>query len=305
MATKEEAIKLINDSKETDFVVRSTGEETTFLENHKKTVIETAMKPEVFKIHSAYAKDFKDILGIEVPEGKKPYKVLQELGPDIRRRADETKTYQEKVDLLEKQIKDGVTDGVTKSKIDQLEKDLAQVRQLHKDSEKTWESKLTEEKQSAVKIRKRSDLSSAILGFKFIDKSVMPEDVRQNYIEVKIAEAMQLSDYDEHGVLYFKDQNGNKILDQKTMVPITAAQFLTEKLTPIIDKGIQQPGLGADGKPIVRQGDTPKSKLSIPPTVDSRMKLTTFLTNLKETGQISQEEYNLAYSEHYKELKIA
>lgn len=300
--TNEELVKAATDA---GFIIRSKDEETTFLTAHEKAVIEKGIKPEVFKIHTAYAKDIEEMTGQKVPEGEKPYKFFKQIMPDIMKRANEAKSYQEKMTALETQIKDGKLDDVAKSKIADLERERDQLKEIHKKSEKEWEGKFQTEKQSTVNTRKKSDLSHALVGVKFIDKSIVAEDVRQIVIDQKITELLAISDYDEKGVMIFKDQNGDVMRDKKTMEPLTAIQVLTDRLASIIDKGVQQPGLGADGKKKEPGKDVQLSGIVIPATIVTRMQLTTFLQNKLQTGEITQEQYNLAYKENYKDLKIA
>jgi len=302
MATKEEAIKTINESTSVDFVVRTPEQEQQFLADFKEAEVEKAIKPQIGKLHSMYEADFEGVTGQKKPEGVKGYNWIKEEAKKLKESADKVKDYEAKLTTLEEQLKTGKMDEVAKVKIDELTSEVKRLEGLHKKAKDEWNAGLERERGEFRSTRIKAELNHALLGFKFLDRAIIADDVRDTYINKTISELAQIADFDESGKLIFRDAE-KMVMRNKDNAVVTPSELLEAKLSSILDKGKQQPGLGArdNGK---GRSDEAQTDVVVPTTVNTKTKLTAFLRQNYPDMLPQSPEYKAAYTKYGKDLPI-
>jgi len=302
MTTKEQAIELINNSTEAEFVVRTAAEEQQFLANFKEAEVEREIKPHIGKLHSMYEADWESVTGSKKPEGVKGYNWIKDEAKKLKESADKLSQTESKLTQLEEQLKSGNTDGAAKARIDELTGELKRVETLHKKAKEDWNASVEKERTEFRTTRIKAELNHALLGFKFLDRAIIADDVRDTYINKTISELAQIADFDDTGKLVFRDSE-KMVMRNKDQAVMTPGELLEAKLGSILDKGKQQSGLGSkdNGKGRTNEAQT---DVVVPQTVDTKMKLTTFLRKNFPDMLPQSKEYKDAYAKYGKDLPV-
>ena len=271
---KEEAIELLTKSTDDDFVVRTSSEEQTFLANFKEAEVEKAIKPIIGDIHSRYEADFEAIVGAKKPEGVKGYTWIKEEAAKLKGSANKLSQAEVKLAELEDQLKEGKVDEAAKQKIDDLKKEVKRLEGNFSTAKAEWEKGIESERTKFRETQIKSELNHAMVGFKFLPKEIIDDQVREPFVNKVLNDLIGISYFDDSGKLVFKDTEGN-IMRNKDSAVVTPNELLQSKLKPILDNGKQQPGLGneKDGK----TKSTVQTTIDIPLTVDTPVKLTAYL----------------------------
>jgi len=298
---KEEALKFIESNPEAELVIRTADDEATFLANFKEAEVEKEIKSHIGNLHQQYEKDFEPILG-KKPDGVKTYNWIKEEGTKLKSAAEKLTTAETKLGELETKLKEGKGDDALVKRIEELQGETKRLEKLHKTAKEEWEQSRVKERTESLNLRKRSDLTNAMMGLKFLPKEIIDEDVRKTYVDKVLGELITIADYDESGKLVFKDTE-NQLMRNKDMVVVTPNELLSDRLKKILDNGRQQPGLGTD--------DTGKGKsdlhtdVVVPPTVSTITELTTYLRANYPNMKPQSKEYQVAFAKYSKDLKQA
>ena len=303
MATlkKEDALKLINDSTDAEFVVRTASEEQTFLANFKEQEVEKDIKPIIGKLHSQYEQDFESVTGLKKPDGEKGYNWIKTEAARMKASADKLSQAETKLTKLEEQIKDGKTDEAAKAKIEELTGEVKRLENLHKKAKTEWDESISRERSEFRSTRIKSELNHAMLGFKFLDPAIVAKDVQETYINKTINELAQIADFDDTNRLIFRNAE-KEVMRNKDAAVMTPSELLEAKLAAILDKGKHQPGLGTDSKGKGKDNE-PQTDVVVPVTVDTPQKLTTYLRANYPDMTPSSKKYIEAYAKYSKEFK--
>ena len=239
---KDEAVKKIQDSKETEFEVFEGKEHATYLDNFKETVI----APKIKDVHDQYDKDIKEVTGIEREGNEKSYNYLKRAGGVLKEKADSVAGFETKVTELEAKIKDGSGDEQLKGKLTQAETDLANAKTLYKEGKDTWDSEKKTLESSHQKAGMSNILDRALMGIKF--KEGMTKEVVDIVVDNVKNGLLDIAEVVE-GKMIFKDKEGITLVNKDNALnPYTPEEMLQSKLTDIIDVGRKIPGTGATPK---------------------------------------------------------
>jgi len=300
---KDEIISLIEKTPEADFVIRTAEDEATFLANFKEQEVEKDIKQHIGKLHSQYEQDFETILGQKKPEGVKGYAWIKEEGTKLKSAADKLSQAEVKLAQLETQLKDGKVDEAAKLKIEELSKEVKRLETHHKTAKADWEQSIEKEREMFKNTRIKSDLNHAMMGFKFLPREIIADEVREPFVNQVLSELVKISYYDDSGKLIFKDSKGNIMRGQDAAV-VTPSQLLAQRMKPILDNGKKLEGAdgGKDGK---GKDENPPSTIDVPVTVKTLTELTTYLRTNYPSLKPQSEEYKLAFAKYSKDLKLA
>lgn len=272
---KEEATKFITDSDAEEFIVRTKSQDEEFTKNLKEETIEKEVKPIAGEIHSRYEKDINEVTGEDKPDGMKAYDWNKKLLKQFKTQATTATELNEKVQNLEKQIKDGDGDGALKKRNEELSGEIKKLETRNKETTEKLGKELQQERATNKRARIKTELTYALTGFKWIDPSLLNEKVRTTFIDSVLGEVTQIADFDD-GKLVFRDTEKNLMRNEDSSV-MTPTQMLTKKLEGIIDKGKQQNGLGQDGKKKKKDEKDLGETFDVPNDISTKQELTSYL----------------------------
>lgn len=301
---KEEALKTINESTSEEFVVRTPDEETTFLANFKEQEVEKEIKPHIGRLHTMYEADFKSVTGLDKPEGVKGYNWIKDEVTKLKTSADKLSQSEVKLEALEKQLKEGKVDEAAKLKIDELTGEVKRLEKLHKTAKQEWEQGVEKERTEFRNTRIKSELNHAMMGYKFLPKEIIADEVREPFVNQVLSDLVKIADFNDEGKLIFRDAEKNVMRNKETTAVVTASELLSARMKPILDNGKQQPGLGGEKGGKGKDVD-PQTDIDIPVTVDTLPKLTAYLRKNYPELSSSSKEYQAAFQKYSKDLKMA
>jgi hypothetical protein len=288
---KEDILKTLESDKgDTDYVLRSTKEEQTFLENYKTSVIEAEFDPQTSKIYKGIDDDIFEVLGRRKKPTEKTYDFLKTELKGL-------KSQSEKVAELETEIttlKQSKPDDAKLQEIRDLQNQIKKIKAQH-DEELTEFSKRTQK--SLIK----SDIERGLMDLKI--KTTIPDSVKAVFVDRIIDELSNTAEMRD-GQIVFLDVEKKALRNPATMAPYTAKELLAEKMKDLIEVGHVQPGvkLPKDTPPVSKDKDG-KMVLNfvLPATITSRQKLGEYL--VKEMGiKTTSPEYREAYKTYGVEL---
>ena len=291
--SKEEAIKEVTEG-DGDFQAFTHKEHETFLNNLKDTeVFKQQIDGRVSEMHQQYDNDFFAVTGKRKAQDEKTYDFIKR---EVKALLDNATELAEKNAELDKAVKDkSGTEAV-----ELLRGELESMKKKHQTFKDEAENKYSTLEQSGVNMKILHEFDNAMLGLKFKDVAIIPEDVRNAMINNAKTELAKSASFVEDK-LVFLDAEG-KILRDENLNVLSPKDILTEKLKSIIDAGHQQGGIeikepevgkDKDGKVIVN--------LLIPDTVKTNEDLT---NHLMQSGlKRDSEEYRAAYAKYSENLE--
>ena len=285
-AELQKKIESLSDSDEVVF--RTKAEDTDFMSNFQKSVIEKEIPARIEEVHSRYDEDLYTLTGKRKPATMKTYNFMKEVVSELKSKAEQAVELQGKIAELQEQVKNGAHDEATK-------KELQSVKDAYKKLQEDTKNQLTEKEKAFQNFRVGADIDRAIAGFKI--KDTIPEAVKNTFLETKRAELLRSAKIEEDGKIVFLDANGLVMKNEATMNPKTINEILKDILLPIVDEGIHQPGGGVD--PNKAASGTPA-----PYIPGANIKIDDLSDDVqKKTGyKRGSPEYQKAFNEGYKIL---
>jgi len=289
--SKDEALKIIQESDSPEFEVFTIDEHKTFLENYEKDAVDKQLKSRVSEIHQQYDDDLFKLTGKRKAPNQKTYNFLDEIMNDLEEKAKNAPLLQAQIDQLKDDIKNG-------KGAEQISKDLESVKKQYADDKKKWDDEKSELLTGKQEMQLSNELDKALVGFKY--KESIPEDVRNIMIrsaKEKLVKSAKIVD----NQLIFIDKEGATIRNKDNALnPFTAAEMLREELKSIIGEERKIEGTGVKPE-ITGEGDKKDIHISIPPTIRTKEELSEFLLNKGLTRD--SEEYKIAYAKYSGNLK--
>lgn len=235
---------------------RNSEDAQTLLNNHAQNYWDSKIGEEIGKLHGKYDNDFKEVLGVEKPQGVKSYAFWKE---------------------QVQKLKEGSNPGLIAEKEAQIAELQKAVEQSgNSEHFKTMYEKLQAESESRVselsgqlaeyetKFRNNkieSIINKELNGLEF--NSDLPEDVRSTFIDGVISSLMNGAKIMEDGTVTFYDGD-QPILNQKTLAKMNAGEILKTKLASVLAKKEPNAGGGVDPKKI--DPNNP-NRLNVPATI--------------------------------------
>lgn len=275
--------KLESEQGDTDYVLRSTKEELSFLENYKTSVIEAEFDPQTSKIYKGIDDDIFSVIGERKKPTEKTYDFLKTKLTDLKTRAERVADLEAEITTL----KQSKPDDAKLQEIRDLQNQIKKIKSQHDEELNAFAAKT---QKSLIK----SDIERGLMDLKI--KSGIPDTVKQVFVD-RIIDELAGSAEMRDGQIVFLDIEKKALRNPATMAPYTAKELLAEKMKDLIDVGHVQPGvrLPKDTPALTKDKDG-KVILNfvLPVSVTSREKLGEYL--IKEMGiKRGSSEYMEAY----------
>jgi len=288
--SKEDSIKVIQESDSAEFEVFTTEDHKTFLENYEKDAVDKKLKDRVSEIHLQYDNDLFEITGKRKAPNQKTYNFLKEIVSDYQEKAKGAPELQAKIDELKESIKNGAGS-------EQIKKDLEGMQKQFADSKKEWDEEKSRLTLSQQRMQLDNELDKALVGLKF--KESIPENVRAimlRTVKDNLIETAKIVD----GQLIFVDKEGATLRNKENALnPFTAEEMLRDQLKDII--GEERVITGTGVKPEIKgKGDEKDIVVSIPDSIKTKELLSEHLLSLGLTRD--SDEYLLAYKKYSEKL---
>jgi len=214
--------------------------------------------------------DLQEITGIQKEYGVKSHEHLKKVVTQLKKKADTSNTealHKQIDDLtttnaqLNKTIKEGATDSALKTKVSDLEKQLADkdgiISKLRTDIKTVgtdYQKQLEVEAAKNVSLKFENEYSQALVGVSF------KKGIPQSAIDATLREAKRIAMEkgkpefvkDANGVekIQYRDANGHIITNPENLQkPITPKEVFLSGIAELIDTGSPQPGTGLKDKP--------------------------------------------------------
>lgn len=286
--------KLESEQGDTDYVLRTQAEENSFLENYKKSVIDTELPPKVSEIHTQYDNDLFELFGERKKGDQKTYHFLKEKFSALKGKADKVASLETEIAELRK---GNPTDAKRLAEIAELQNAISDLKKSH-------EKELSETMSKANRANVEAEIRSAKSQLKF--KKEVPADVLEVYTKNVIAELSANAEFRDGKAVFLDPEKKTPIYNRGTMETMSAAEMVAEKMKSLIDTGHQQPGPGIKPgeKPVIKAADGKfQVNFTLPATVTSKQKLGEYL--IKEQGlKSTTPEYREAYKQFAANLPL-
>ncbi len=237
-------------------------EQVDLIETLSRNDENTVIANRIGQLHGDYDADILAATGIAKQQGEKTYDYLKRAAGEIKRRADKSDEFQQKVtaltgerDALREQLKAGGA-GDLSAQLAAKEAELKNTKKLYADTKADLD-KLTKEsvsKMTALQIGYEIKGAAAALKFKPEIPQAVADLAVQNIVkEMETAHKPEfIPDGNGGHRLVFKDENGVQFNNPANgLQPFTAAELLTQKLSAlgILAEGQKQAGAGTKATP--------------------------------------------------------
>ena len=183
--------------------------------------------------------------------------------------------------------------------VELLRGELDSMKKKHQAFKDDADGRYKDLEQSGTKMRILHEFDNAMLGMKFKDAAIIPEDVRNAMINNAKTELSKSADYVD-GKLVFRNSEG-KIMYNDLAQLLSAKEVLSEKLKSIIDPGRKAAGVDLKEPEIKEEDGKVIVNISIPDTVKTNVHLSQFLM---DSGLIrDSKEYRAAYAKYSEKLE--
>jgi len=289
--TKDEAIKKITEG-EGDFQVFTHEEHETFLNNLKDTeVFKQQIDGRVREIYQRIDSDVSSITGEEKGSDEKTYDY-------VKRQLSQLSSNAKELAAKKAELEKAVNDKSGTQVIELLRGEVESMKKKHQSFKEEADKRYADLEKSGEQSKILHLFDNAMLGLKFKDAAIIPEDVRNamiNNAKTELAKSASFVD----GKLVFLDAEG-KILRDENLNVLTPKEILSEKLKSIIDAGRKQNGIEIKEPEIKEEDGKVIVNISIPDTVRTNADLSKHLMGLglKSTSK----EYRAAYAKYSEKL---
>lgn len=291
---KEKAIARINDSDSDDFQVFTKAEHESFLNNLKDT---EPFKKEISSTMGTILGEIDNVVFDTVGEKRtEGVKTTDFIKTHLTRLNSEIQSSGSKIGELEKALDEK---GGDNEQLTILKNENAGLKTKHQAMMDDWKGKYETLENDGKQSRIMSEFDRSLMGVKFKDAKIIPEDVRSAMIEKAKSNLLGKATF-VNGVLAFDDGKGDVLRDDK-LNPLTAQDLLKIELKSIVDEGRQASGVNID-EPVIKDEDGKIDvNLNLPDTVKTNADLTTFL--MQSGLQRGSKEYHAAYAKYSEKLE--
>lgn len=229
---KEEIVAALEDGK--DYVLRTTEEESKFLENFATAEVDKRIGDRIGKVYGDLDNDIESATGKKKPDGVKTYTWVKELLGTYKEKADAASILEKELSDAKKQLREKGTDEELKS----------QYEALQKRHEKAVDEFKNERLEMASKFERQQigSMIDSAMGKVKIKKDLPESAVKYTLSAVRkeLLDSAVLKD----NKLQFK--NGDDILVDSTYAPVEVDALLSQRLKDILDMGGKS-GTGTQG----------------------------------------------------------
>lgn len=232
MLKKDEALAKINGVEDGEFIVRTSEEETAFLENFENDRI----GKRIGEVHGQYDKDILEVSGVERKQGEKTYDYNKRVIREFKEKADSRSD-----DKLTARITELETQLETASNAKEVKALMDKIKELNDNHQTELSSYQTKLQQKDVEFSVRGGL----VGLEFSD--LIPESVRSTFIERAILETTKKGKVIDGKVVYVNEE-GEILRNKETMAPLTSQDILKDSLKDVLKESRKVTGNGTPPK---------------------------------------------------------
>jgi hypothetical protein len=260
------------------FVIRTSDEDATYLENFKAAEIEKALEPKVNEAYSNIDTVLSGVTGIKKIPNEKTSIYAKRILEDLKAKADKHPELEQEIASLREKV--------GKNADAKLLADLENVRAEFAAFKTAKETELEKLRKDTDLNERKAVIEAEVNSFVF-DPSIK-DNVLKVYKQTIINELLQNSEKRD-GQLVFLDDKGNPLRNQaKNLATYTANEIVAERMKDVIKQKRTIPGPPSPGDPT----QPPKS---LPDTVKTKVELSDHL--LKEGLKRGTKEYDEAYAQ--------
>ena len=294
--TKDEILALLEQKADADFVIRTTEDEQTFLENYAKEAVEKGVKSYEGKLHQKYDDDFYTLTGKRRPSEMRTFDFIKNEWTAIGEKAQLADQLLREKQELEQKIKEGSTDKKLVADLEQVRKEYQQLKEESENKIKTIQTEHERFKIRNEILKARSELS-------FNDK--IPDAAREALVERVVNELVVKAEMRD-GKLFFVDEEGNPMRNKNNALnPYSAKELLNENLRDILKEKRKESGPAISDeihKKYDNSGKLTEIALVVPDSIKTRELLGEFLV---EKGLLrGTPEYYAAYKQYGEKLPV-
>jgi len=232
-----------------------TDEQVQAIETLSQNAFQEAISQRIGEIHGQYDQDISSVTGQTKPGGVKTYEWLKNVLSDYKTKAEsgagDLEKYQTKISELESKLKDGKGNETLVQQLKDLEAQKTQLQEALESTKSAAEEKVKQERAAAAALKINYEFEKALTGVKFKPDEIMPEAVRQTYIDAAKAKILNTAkpDWIDDGQggqrLVFRNEAGQVLNNpDNALNPYTARELLMKEIEPVLDLGKQQNGGG-------------------------------------------------------------
>lgn len=221
---------------------RNSEEVSTLLNNHAKNYWDSKIGDEIGKVHGGYDQDFKEVLGVEKPQGVKSYTFWKEQVAKLKENANPQllSDKENQIQELQKAVEQSAGSEHFKSLYEKLQSDSeTRIAELNEQLN-GFETKFKNNKIESL-------INKSMNGFEF--NSELPEDLRTSFIDGIVSKLIQGAKVMEDGTVTFYENN-EPILNPKTLAKMDAGDILKAKLSSVLMKKENSAGGGVNPKTV-------------------------------------------------------
>ena len=221
---------------------RNSEDAQTLLNNHAQNFWDSKIGDEIGKVHGGYDQDFKEVLGVEKPQGVKSYTFWKEQVQKLKESADPNLIASKDSEIaeLKASLEQSAGSEHFKGLYEKLQSDSE-----NRIAELTAQLGEYENKFRTGKIE--SLINKAMGGFEF--NTDLPEDVRTTFVDGIVSSLINNAKVMEDGTVTFYEGN-EPILNPKTLAKMDANEILKTKLASVLAKKESNGGGGVDPKKV-------------------------------------------------------
>lgn len=285
MITKDDITNFIKEKggSPDEFIIRTTDEETTYLENFKTAEVEKAISPKISEVHTRYDEDIFGVTGLRKKPDEKTYDFNKRILAELKSKADKTSVFEQEIASLKEKV--------GKNADAKLLADLENTQREFADFKTAKEAEIEKMRKENDQSKKRSVIEAELNTFEF--DPTIKENVLKVYKQTVVNELMENSEYRE-GSLVFLDDKGNPMRNKaNNLAAYTANEIVAERLKDVVKQKRVIPG----APPL---GDPKGNPRVVPDSVKTKVELADHL--MKEGLKRGSKEYDEAYLELSKDL---
>jgi len=244
---------------------RESEDGQSLLNNHAQNFWDSKIGDEIGKVHGGYDNDFKEVLGVEKPQGVKSYTFWKEQVQKLKEGANPELISQKEAEIAELKKTIEANAGSEHFK--------GMYEKLQSESENRIAELTTQLGEFENKFRTNTIeglITKAMTGFEF--NTELPEDVRNSFVDGIVSGLVGNAKVMEDGTVTFYENN-EPILNPKTLAKMDASEILKSKLASVLLKKDTSKGGGVDPN-------------KVNPTDPNRMNVSATITTAKTQTQL-------------------
>lgn len=276
--------------KDHGLTIRNKDQETEFQTNLQKQIADEKTR----EIFSTFENEIERVSGVKREDNEKAYDFLNRTFSTV---GDREKALSGQVDEMTTKIKALQADGGTVAQVDELNKQLATLKDMHKTELKKREDEITGMKTAQFQATIDNNINNAVNRYRPDFDKEKGEAIIEPFITAQtIAFKQAYKPVESNGVIIWHQRDTDKpMLDTKSGNPLGAYDLLDDMLKPILKEKRTQSGAGGDGGAGDGGGDNGAFVLSPPDTVKTKTELINWMRTEKNLDNKTPE-FNKYYS---------